>query len=91
MGYETKFDKGLKTLFCLCDCKTEVLVIEYDHELKLADLAIYKNFSSNRLSIWDRLRYAFRVFFIGKPYSDQIVLTEKQIKDIKKFCTEVLD
>lgn len=91
MGYETKFDKDTKTLFCLCDCKTEVLVIEYDHQLKIADLAIYKLYSNKNFGFFDRIRYMLRILFTGKPYGDQMVLTQKHLKDIKNFCGSVLD
>lgn len=91
MGYETKFDKQTKTLFCLCDCQNETLIIEYDHELKMADLAIYKLYSKKNLGIWDRIRYSFHILITGKPYSDQMVLTQKHLKEIKNFCSSVLD
>jgi hypothetical protein len=93
MGYETKFDKNndTKTFFCLCDCKSEILVIEYDHQVKLADLAIYKYAGiSNKLSLIQRLRYAIKIIWSGKPYADQIVLTPKQLKEIKNFCSDIL-
>lgn len=93
MGYETKFDKDsdTKTLFCLCDCKSEILVIEYDHEMQLADLAVYKYAGfGNKLSFFDRIRYALKIILSGKPYADQMVLTTKQLKEIKNFCSDVL-
>lgn len=91
MGYEIKFDKNTKTFFCLCDCKTEVLVIEYDHELKIADLCIYESYLKKNLSFWDRIRYIVKIVLTGKPYHDQIILTQKQLKDIKNFCASILD
>lgn len=94
MGYETKFDKDsdTKTLFCLCDCKSEILVIEYDHEMKLADLAIYRYAAfSNKLSIFNRIRYAINIIWNGKVYADQMVLTQKQLKEIKNFCNDILN
>jgi MoaA/NifB/PqqE/SkfB family radical SAM enzyme len=79
-----------KTLFIACDCRSEILMIEYDHEIKIADLAIFENYTnySHKMSLWQRLRYCFRVLFQKKPYSDQIVLNNKQLSDLKNFlCT----
>jgi hypothetical protein len=94
MGYETKFDKDndTKTLFCLCDCKSEILVIEYDHDIQLADLAVYKYAGfANKLSLFDRFRYVMKIIWSGKPYADQMVLTPKQLKEIKNFCSDILN
>lgn len=81
-----KFEKN-KTEFILCDCKNEVLVIEYDNEYDFAELSIYESVSSYayRMSFWQKLRYIFQVLVNGRPYSDQIILTKKQLKDLSSF------
>ena len=79
--------KENKTLFIPCSCKSEILAIEYDHEIQLADLAIFEHYTnySNKMSLWQRLRYCYRVLFEKKPYADQMVLDNKQLKDLQKF------
>ena len=86
MGSVTNL-KTNKTLFIACDCKSEILVIEYDHEINMAYLAIYEQNISykNKMSFWQRLRYCWQVFWNKKPYADQIVLNYQQLNDIKKF------
>ena len=86
MGSITNLKEN-KTLFIPCSCKSEVLVIEYDHEIQLADLAIFENYTNynNKMSLWQRLRYCHKVLFEKKPYSDQMVLDNKQLKDLQKF------
>jgi hypothetical protein len=76
-----------KSLFIPCSCKSEILVIEYDHEIQLADLAIFENYTnySHKMSLWQRLRYCFRVLVHKKPYADQLVLDNNQLKDLQKF------
>jgi hypothetical protein len=90
MGSITNLKEN-KTVFIPCSCKSEILVIEYDHEIDLADLAIFENYTnySNKMSLWQRLRYCFRVLFHKKPYSDQMVLDRNQLKDLKKFLGEL--
>lgn len=82
----TKFEKN-KTLFLVCDCRSEVLSIEYDHEIKMADFAIFRHEMSHKYinSIWQRLRYAFRVLLGHNPYADQMMLTKEQLKDLRFF------
>ncbi len=81
-----KFEKN-KTLFMLCDCKNEVLVLEYDHEYDFTELSIYESISSYgyRMSFWQKLRYIYRILVNGKPYSDQIILNKEQLKDLSSF------
>lgn len=86
MGTVTNL-KTNKTLFIPCSCKSEILAIEYDHEIELADFAIFENYTNyaNKLSLWQRLRYIFQVLVHKKPYADQMILDKKQLKDLQKF------
>ena len=86
MGSITNLSEN-KTLFIPCSCKSEILVIEYDHEIDLADLAIFENYTnySHKMSLWQRIRYSYQVLFNKKPYTDQTVLDRKQLKDLQKF------
>lgn len=90
MGYITNFTEN-KILFTLCDCKSEILVIEYDSEFEIADLAIYETGCSyrNKIRLWQKLRYCWRVIVGNKPFADQIMLTKKQIRELKDFLSEL--
>jgi hypothetical protein len=76
-----------KILFIQCSCKSEVLVIEYDYEINMADFAIFENKSSYKykLSLWQRIRYCYQILVHKKPYADQIMLDKNQLKDLQKF------
>lgn len=81
-----KFEKN-KTIFILCDCRSEVLVLDHDSEYGLTELSIYENMSSynHKMSFWQKLRYIYRVLVHNRPYSDQIILTNAQLKDLAMF------
>jgi hypothetical protein len=84
------FDKN-KTLFLICDCGGEILHIEYDHEIKMADFAIFYNgIESYRMSLWQRLRYVYQILFHNKPYADQMILNQRQLIELQHFL-ESLD
>jgi len=85
-----KFEKN-KTLFIVCDCKNEVLVLEYDHEYDLAELSIYDNLSScnHKMSFWQKFRYIYQILTKGRPYSDQIILNKEQIKHLSNFLISI--
>ncbi len=86
----TNFDSN-HSIFFQCNCKAEILVIDYDHEYRVADLAIYESQESfyHKLSLWQRLRYAVRAIFTGKPYHDQIILDNKQLNQLKSFLCSI--
>ena len=61
--------------------------MEYDHEIDLADLAIFENYTnySNKMSLWQRIRYCYQILVYKKPYADQMVLDKKQLQDLQTF------
>lgn len=85
----TRYDKniGTHTLFTLCSCHNEILLIEYDHDIKMADLAIYERgvCFKTKMSLWQKIRYCWKVLYSGRPYSDEIMLDKKQLLEIKSF------
>ena len=90
MGSITNLKEN-KTLFILCDCHSEILFIEYDHAIKMADLAIYETNISHKskMSLWQRLRYCWQTLVRKKPYADQIVINHKQLLDLKNFINSL--
>ncbi len=90
MGSVTNLKEN-KTLFIPCCCKSEILTIEYDHEIEMADLAIYESKASysHKMSLWQRLRYAFQVLVHQKPYADQIMLDKSQLRDLQNFLAQL--
>lgn len=90
MGSNTDL-KTNKTLFIPCDCRSEILMIEYDHEHKMADFAIYQTDAAfrSKMSLRQRLRYCWQVLLHKKPYADEIMLDHKQLKDLKNFINSL--
>lgn len=88
MGSVTNL-KTNKTLFISCECKSEVLVIEYDHEIKLADCAIFRYKYPSRMSLWQKFRHIYQIFFYSTPYLDEIVLGSSSLKDLKVFLSSL--
>jgi hypothetical protein len=66
-------------------------VIEFDHEIEAADLAIYEKSIGykHKLSLWQRLRYCYQILINKKPYADQIMLSKKQLKDLMVFLKDL--
>lgn len=81
-----RFEKN-KTIFLMCNCKSEILFIEHDFEHGLTELSLYENMSSygHKMSFWQKIRYIYRVLVHNRPYSDQILLNKDQLKDLGSF------
>jgi hypothetical protein len=79
--------KTNKTLYLQCSCRSEVLVIEYDHNANMADLIIYSTRSAfdSKLSFWQKLRRCYHILMNHKPYTDQMVLDANHLKELKSF------
>lgn len=91
MGYETRYSEDkMSTLFTLCGCGSEVLMIQYDHDIGLADLCILGTINSHKMSLWQKMRYIWQIIAYGYPYRDQIVLDKNGLKDLKNFLTETI-
>jgi len=88
-SYIVSFDKN-HTKFILCDCRSEILVIDHDPSINLTELAIFESYKSytNKLSLIQRIRYALRILFNKYPYTDQIILNNNQTKDLIKFLLD---
>jgi tRNA(Ile2) C34 agmatinyltransferase TiaS len=73
--------------FEICGCKSEILVLEYDYEIGLMDLAIYEHGISfrNKMNWFQKLRYIWQVIRYNKPFNDQIVLDKTQIQKLKQY------
>jgi hypothetical protein len=87
----TKFSNN-QTLFTICSCQNEILVVDYDHELGTADLSIYEQYSSYsfKMSWKQRIRYIWHILTQGKVYGDQIVLNKKQLKELNQFINRCI-
>jgi hypothetical protein len=86
-----KFEKN-KTIFILCDCRSEILVLDHDSEYGLTELSIYENMSSygHKMSFGQKLRYIYRILVHSRPYSDQIILNSNQLAELYNFLGSIL-
>lgn len=75
----------------LCDCSGEALRIEkyelFENEYEYW-FAIYRNGNWN-MNIWSRIKYAWRVIFMGEAYKDQITFSLDEFEKLKKFINNL--
>lgn len=80
-----------RTVFIRCNCDNEILAVRYDYELNLLDLCIYETQSSfkNKMTLIQKIRYIWKLLSTGLPYTDQIVLEQNQIEELKGFLNNL--
>lgn len=88
MAKRQKNIKKPSEICLVCDCRSEILRIEFDPEIGMAEFAVYSN--GYRMSLWQKVRYIWQLLIKGKPFSDQTMLNKTQIKDLAKFLNSVL-
>ena len=77
----------------VCSCGMEAIVFEFPTEHwdghDFCDIAIWERYSSSP-SLWQRLRYCWRILRYGHPYTDGVCLNRSQIKKLNKFISKEL-
>jgi len=86
-----RFEKN-KTIFLMCNCKSEILFIEHDFEYGLTELSLYENMSSynHKMSFWQKICYIYKVLTDNSPYIDQIILDKNQLKKLSDFINSLI-
>lgn len=73
-----------------CSCYHELLHLDWDEELQLLDMSVWKPYSTDcKLSWRQRLRYCWQILVGGRPYGDQVVLEKQQIADLVDYLMSV--
>lgn len=92
---EIKMPKKLKKnkeLFLACECCSEILYLNFDHELQMMDISIFSSQNSydHNRSIWFKIRTIWNILRYGRVYSDNMIISKVQLLDIKKFIDNIL-
>ena len=78
--------------FILCDCRNEILVIDFDQQTKTAELAMYESIISfrHKNTLKQKIRYIWRILTNKYPYNDQIIINNAQMIDLTKFLSGLI-
>ena len=89
-----KTDSKIKTTHYICDCHSELLLIDTSSykEYGEIDLCMFQFYNvSDKHPLWDRLRQCWQIIKTGHPYSDQITLDNKKINQMIKVLQETIN
>ena len=78
-------------LFFICNCKSEILHLEYNSDIDMVELSMFSfgTFNARKMSFRDKCRYIWRVLIKGTPYTDYTMLDRKQIDELKTFLNTI--
>lgn len=82
-----------------CECGTHIVIIqEWDHPEESEfnhqsfEMAIFQYGLYNaRVSLWRRLRWAWKLIWTGKYFSDEVCMTPEDAKQLADFINERIE
>jgi hypothetical protein len=72
-------------LYAECTCQMEVLGVEYDKDIDIFFLGIYR--MSEGSNLIQRLRHIWRIIKTGRPYGDDIVLNRETASKLARYLS----
>lgn len=90
-------EHNAEPLFVRCDCHSEGLETQYYREDK-NDKGFYVNYWKygiegrySCMSLWDRLKYAWKILFKGTLHGDQIILEVSKAEKVRDYLTKYIE
>jgi len=89
-------ETNAEPLYLKCDCYSEGIEFQYYNE-DTHDKGFYVNYWKygingrySVVSLWDRIRFAWKLLINGTLHGDQIVLSVEKAKTIKNYLEEYI-
>ncbi len=90
-------NKNAEPLYIKCDCYSEGIEIQYFNE-DTTDKGFYINYWKygiggrySGVSLWDRIRFAWKLLFRGTLHGDQIIISTKNATNLKSYLENYLN
>jgi hypothetical protein len=65
-----------------CSCHAQIIMAHFEEEDKTVDLAFFDNYIDGRMTIWQRLRFTWKILITGIPWADMVVLDAEEAKQL---------
>lgn len=74
-------------IYIECSCGTEVLRVQYDEELDTYDISM---FSLHKDYSWKhKIQQIWHILKTGEPYSDQMVVSRKELAELGMYMADI--
>lgn len=85
-----------ETFTLMCDCNTEAMLVEAEHENGVVDFSFAylertDKYNGVRMGLWQRIRFCWRVLTVGRPYADMVTLNEDKAMNLTRFLVDHLE
>lgn len=72
--------------FLICDCYEHGLLVEKFKDENEVSLSLFERGLKGRILSWsERLRWCWQIVRYGRPWSDYVILSEENQKQLKEF------
>ena len=79
----------MKEQFFKCSCSSEILRVSHDEELDLTEFSIWEMQNSHKATLWQRMRWCWRILTEGSPYGDQVVLEKEGVANLVDYLVKI--
>jgi hypothetical protein len=74
-----------------CSCYSEGVFIQHDPEDNLTYISLYRlGANPVKLNWWNKLRYIWQILYEGKPFHDQLVMKNTEIKKLNSVLEKII-
>lgn len=80
-----KIENKEESAFFQCSCFSHAIHVSKFEEEEIYISMWERGINNGKLSVWQRIRYAFKIIKDGKPYGDEVVLSKKTSLRLIKF------
>ena len=78
------------SLFLICDCHEHGLLVEKFPDEEEVCLSLFeRGLKGRKLSFTEKLRWCWQIFRYGNPWSDYIILSTENQKQLKDFLNKI--
>jgi hypothetical protein len=73
----------------MCDCHTHGFIVERFEDEEEVYLSLFeRSISGRKLSIKERFKWCWKIFYTGQPWTDLIILDKDKQKELANFLNK---
>lgn len=81
-----KIENQEESAFFECSCFSHAMHVSKFKEEEEIYISVWeRGINNGKLSVWQRIRYAFKIIKDGKPYGDEVVLSKNTSLRLVRF------
>lgn len=82
--------KNDDSIFLMCDCYSHALFVEKFKDEEEVCISLFQyGYSGKNMSWFQRLKWCYRIIIYGHPWTDSVILSTENQKQLKDFLNKI--